>query len=167
MSATIPTSTSRTDDTRAGASTVAVAGRGAAAGLLAGAIFLGVSMWFTDSIGMPGEMPLKMMAAMLQGESALADASASVPLGLAIHAVLSAGFGVAFGLLARALRWSPLAVAAAGVLFGAALYVVNSQFIARLGFPWFLDANQPFELVVHVVFGSLVALAFLPARSRR
>ena len=148
--------------------TMTVVMLGALAGALAGLAFLLVSVWFTDSIGMPGKMPLMMMAAMVQGESSLMDGSASPILGALIHAVLSVGFGIAFGLLVTRLRATPFAVASLGIVYGVALYLVNFQVIDRAVFGWFADANQPFELVVHVVFGSLVALPFIRlARARR
>ncbi len=51
-------------------------------------------------------------------------------------------------------------MALAGTIYGALLYVVNFLVIAPLAFPIFEMANQPFELVVHVVFGTVLSLAF-------
>jgi hypothetical protein len=52
-------------------------------------------------------------------------------------------------------------VALAGGIYGALLYLVNFQLLGRIFFGQFLQGpNQPFELVVHVVFGHVLALAF-------
>ena len=42
--------------------------------------------------------------------------------------------------------------------YGAALYVLNFKILTPLAFPVFKMANQPFELVVHIVFGTLLGL---------
>lgn len=51
------------------------------------------------------------------------------------------------------------ALALAGTLYGAVLYLVNFKILAPTAVPVLEMANQPFELVVHVVFGTLLALA--------
>ena len=138
-----------------------VVAQGAAAGAVAGLLFIAAMIWFTDSLGMPGKMPLMMMAAMVQGESALMDGSASPAVGALVHAVLSIAFGITFGLLVSRLRATPFVVGSLGLLFGLLLYVVSIQVVARAIFPWMLDGNQPFSLVIHVLFGALVAVPFL------
>jgi uncharacterized membrane protein YagU involved in acid resistance len=81
-------------------------------------------------------------------------------LGFAVHAVLSVVFGIVFALVVPALR-SNGTVALAGGIYGALLYLVNFQLLGRIFFGQFLQGpNQPFELVVHVVFGHVLALAF-------
>ncbi len=80
--------------------------------------------------------------------------------------LLSALFGMAFALLATRLH-SNSALAVAGVLYGAVLYVVNFLIVAPVLFPWFTKANQPFELAIHVVFAALVSFAALRRSSAR
>jgi hypothetical protein len=138
--------------------------RGAVGGVVAGAVFAAVTMWFTSSQGMGATMPLQMIAAMVQGQAALEGGTASPLVGVVVHMVLSAGFGAAFGLVAARLT-DPL-VAVAGLVFGALLYVVNFLVVAPLLFPWMQNANQPFELAVHVVFGALVAPFVMTGWSR-
>ncbi len=142
----------------------ALVARGIVGGIVAGALFLAVTMWFASSLGDPAKAPLLMMSTIVKGDEAMMAGTASVGVGLAVHAVLSAGFGVLFAALVSRLR-SPRTVAAAGVVYGAALYVVNFKVLSPALFTTFEMANQPFELVVHVLFGALLALAFLvPAR---
>jgi hypothetical protein len=93
-------------------------------------------------------------------KSALMTGEVSPRLGFGVHAVLSLAFGMLFALVVPALR-SNGTVALAGGVYGALLYLVNFQLLGRIFFDQFLQGpNQPFELVVHVVFGHLLALAF-------
>ncbi len=48
-----------------------------------------------------------------------------------------------------------------GAVYGALHFVVNFLVLAPLAFTAFEGANKPFEFVVHVFYGSLLALAFL------
>ncbi len=138
----------------------AILARGALGGAIAGAVFAVVTMWFTASMGQPAQMPLMMIAAMVQGQEALMTGTASPAVGVAVHMVLSIAFGVGFAALATRLKSDAL-IAVAGAAYGVALYVVNFLVVSPLLFPWFADANQPFELVIHVVFGVLVSYAVL------
>jgi hypothetical protein len=132
--------------------------RGALGGIAAGALFLALTMWFATSVGDPAKGPLLMISTILKGDDAMMNGTASVHVGLAVHVGLSALFGVAFAALAARLRTNG-AVAVAGIVYGAALYVVNFKILTPAAFPVFKMANQPFELVVHVVFGTLLSLA--------
>ncbi len=132
--------------------------RGALGGLVAGAAFLAVTMWFATSVGDPAKGPLLMMSTIVKGDGAMAEGTASAGVGLAVHAVLSALFGVVFAAVASKLRTNG-ALALAGTLYGAALYLVNFKIFAPTAFPVLEMANQPFELVAHVVFGTLLSLA--------
>lgn len=140
--------------------------RGAVGGLIAGMLFAVATMWFVTSIGMPARTPLLMISTIVLGDNAMADGDASSPVGLVVHMVLSMGFGAAFALAARRLRTNG-AVALAGLAYGGLLYVVNFQILARVAFETFRMANQPFELIVHLVFGALLALAFFSSGVRR
>jgi uncharacterized membrane protein YagU involved in acid resistance len=140
--------------------------RGSIGGLIAGAAFIGATMWFASSLGDPADAPLMMISTLVQGEEAMEAGTASPALGLLVHAVLSAAFGVVFALIAPRLATNGT-VALAGTIYGALLYVVNFLVIAPLAFPIFEAANQPFELVVHVLFGTLLSLAFFGSDVRR
>lgn len=139
--------------------------RGAIGGLVAGLIFVLVTMWFASQSG-AAEMPLRMMSTVVEGDDAMAAGTTSVGLGWAVHLVLSALFGVAFAMVTPLLRTNGT-VAIAGTVYGAGLYVVNFMILAPLFFTTFQMANQPFELVVHLVFGTLLSLAFFSSGPRR
>jgi hypothetical protein len=140
--------------------------RGAIGGLVAGGAFIAATMWFASSLGDPADAPLMMIATIVQGEEAMKAGTASPALGLVVHAVLSAAFGVVFAQIAPRLATNGM-VALAGTIYGALLYVVNFLLIAPLAFPIFEMANQPFELVVHILFGTLLSLAFFGSDVRR
>ena len=140
--------------------------RGAVGGVLAGAAFLVLNMWFATSTGMPAKMPILMMSTIAQGDSAMMDGSASVGIGLIVHAVLSILFGLTFALVATRLRTNG-SVALVGATFGLALYLVNFKVFAPIAFETFEDANQPFELAAHIVFGVIVAAALFSSGARR
>ena len=162
MTATTSTPTSSTSTT----SLSRLLALGAIGGMVAGAVFGGLNMWFAQSTGMPADMPLQMIATIVQGDGAIADGSANSWLGLAVHMMLSAAFGVGLALIASRLA-SNAARALAGLLYGAALYLVNFMVISPLAFAVFSDANQPLEVATHLVFGSVAVLFVLDWRTRR
>ena len=140
--------------------------RGAVGGVAAGLVFAGVTMWFADSTGGPAEMPLRMMATIVQGDAAMAAGSTSPGLGVVVHLVLSALFGMAFALVVPRLRTNGT-VALAGTVYGLLLYMVNFLVLTPLLFTTFKAANQPFEVFAHVVFGTLLSFVFFGSGVRR
>ncbi|MDP4510534.1 hypothetical protein [Nonomuraea turcica] len=142
--------------------------RGVIGGVVSGMIFAGVTMWFA-STQPPGkaEMPLHMIASIVQGgKQAIMAGQTSIWVGLTVHLVLSAAFGIVFALIAPMLRTNGTA-ALVGTVYGALLYVVNFLLLSPLLFPVFGDANQPFELFAHVVFGTVLAFFFYGSGVRR
>lgn len=158
--------TTATGSTMVSPSLAGLAARGALGGAVAGAVFGAANMWYADSTGMPAQMPLQMIATIVQGEGALADGSANAWLGLGVHMVLSVGFGIGLALVASRLA-GDAARAALGLVYGLGLYLVNFLVISPIAFGVFQDANQPFEAVVHVVFGAIAVLFLLDYRSAR
>ncbi len=140
-------------------------GWGAAAGIVAGAAFGAVTMWFAASTGDPAKGPLLMISTIVQGEEAMRTGTASVGVGLAVHMVLSALFGVLFAVLVSRVKGDAL-LAWSGPLYGAVLYLLTFKVLSPVAFPVFEMANQPFELVVHVVFGTLLSLILLGVSGR-
>lgn len=153
------TSTRSTTVGRDGISTGSALVRGVLGGLVAGTVFIAVNAWFASSVGDPAKGPLMMISTILLGEEAMSSGTASPWLGAVIHAVLSVGFGVVFAVIAARLRGNG-ARALAGTVYGALLYVVNFLIISPLVFPIFGNANQPFEFVAHVAFGTVLSFAF-------
>jgi hypothetical protein len=78
--------------------------RGAVGGVLAGVVFAGVTMWFAHSTGGNADMPLAMMATIVQGDAAMAAGTASPTVGVLVHLALSALFGAVFALAVPRLR---------------------------------------------------------------
>lgn len=140
--------------------------RGAVGGLVAGMIFAVATMWFVTSIDMPARTPLLMISTIVLGDDAMTNGDANSATGLIVHMVLSIAFGIVFALLARRLRTNG-ELALAGFVYGGLLYLVNFQILARVAFETFRMANQPFEVVVHLVFGLLLALALYNSGPRR
>jgi uncharacterized membrane protein YagU involved in acid resistance len=139
--------------------------RGAIGGFLAGIVFLVVTMWFASSMGNPPLAPANMISTIALGAGALQAGNASIPLGAGIHVVLSVVFGLVFALLVGRMHTNGT-VALAGTAYGALLYVVNFLVLSPLLFPAFQMANQPFELVIHIVFGTLLSFAFYNSGAR-
>ena len=89
-------------------------------------------MWFTDSTAGKADMPQRMISTIVKGDKAMAAGTTSVGLGLLVHLVLSALFGMLFALAVPRLS-SNGTVALAGTGYGAALYLVNFLVLAPLG----------------------------------
>lgn len=53
------------------------------------------------------------------------------------------------------------------VVFGGLLFVVNFLVVGEFWLEQFQMPNKPFELVIHVVYGHLLALAFYSSGVRR
>ena len=141
-------------------------------GLIAGVIFAVVSMLASAAMGQPALSPFRMYASVIFGAGALEfTAGTALVAGGITHLLLSAVFGVIYGLIMAAF---PLGTHTSfgsqsgfGLLFGAALWLVNFQIIARIGYPWFLDANQLLQLVLHAVFFGLPLGLMYAASERR
>lgn len=141
--------------------------RGAIGGIVAGLVFIFVTMWFASSMpeGQPGN-PLRLISTIVKGKSALEDGTASVGTGWVVHIVISALFGIVFALIVPIFRTNGT-VALAGGLFGAALFVVDFLVIPEIWLDQFKMPNKPFELAIHIVFGHLLAVAFYSSGTRR
>jgi uncharacterized membrane protein YagU involved in acid resistance len=107
-----------------------------------------------------------MISTVVLGDDAMTNGDANSTIGWIVHLVLSIAFGLVFALIARRLRTNG-EVAVAGLVYGGLLYLVNFQILARIWFETFKMANQPFEVVVHIVFGALLAVALYNSGPRR
>ena len=140
--------------------------RGAVGGVAAGLVFAAVTMWFADSTGGKAEMPLRMISTIVKGDQAMAAGTSSPALGAVVHLVVSALFGILFALAVPRFRTNGT-VALAGTVYGLLLYVLNFLVLTPLAFTTFRMANQPFEVVAHLVFGTLMSFAFFGSGVRR
>ena len=138
----------------------------ASAAILAGTMAGIVALALTEFIALTiyDESPwqiFRMMAALVRGPAALEPAdefdAAIVAIGLALHF----GFALLYSLAAACLIAElPRAYATLlGALFGIALYYANFYGFATL-FPWFTSHRTVDTLVVHAVFGALVASGY-------
>lgn len=141
-------------------------------GLVAGAIFAVMEIVGAALMGDPPLMPVRMFASTVLGEQALMEAplGTAVAVGLVAHFALSAIFGLVYGAINAAL--SPATEtsygrqAGLGLVFGAALWLVNFQIIARILYPWFLETPQLVQLAMHALFFGL-PLALMYAAAER
>ena len=140
--------------------------RGAIGGIVAGIPFALITMWFAATTGGGWLAPLKLISTIVLGADALEAGTAQPWVGAVVHMVLSAIIGMVFALVSPALRTNG-AVALAGTAYGVLIYVVNFLIVAYTVLPQFQMPNQPFELVMHIVFGTLLSFFFYSSGVRR
>ena len=141
---------------------------GPLSGFLAGAAFMALNCWFAVTTGNGALSPFRTVATIVQGSP---TESAPVWLGMVVHSVLAAVLGLLFvALLLPLRRRSAGWLQWAGLLYGAAVYIVGFQVLARAvpGLSALLEGtNQPFELAAHLVFGAVLAALVLLAKPAR
>ncbi|WNG35416.1 hypothetical protein F0U61_18375 [Archangium violaceum] len=145
-----------------------VLAKGITYGLIAGLIFAVVKIIGSVSMGNPAWMPVRMFSSVLLGREAFSDVvwrGWFTALGLGVHFGLSALLGLIYAVIESQMsvegRTSWGRQSAVGLLFGAAVWLVNYQIIARLFYPWFLETPQFLQLALHaVVFGWPLGLMF-------
>lgn len=147
---------------------------GALFGLVAG-IILGVAeVIAAAAMGVKALQPIRMFASVVLGQEALTTTSLAGALvaGIVVHLVLSTLFGALYGMVnatfSKETETSYARQAGLGLLFGAGLWIVNFQIIARIAYPWFLDeTSQGLQVVLHAVaFGLPLALMYTLAERR-
>lgn len=137
--------------------------RGIVGGFLAGVAFMAINSWFDTTMGKPPLAPFMAVASLAQGPTAAMQQTATIWYGMAIHSVLSALFGVIFVLVTQPIRLGNASLALAGFVYGGLVYAIDFQIFARFvpQFHALSMTNQPLELAVHLMFGSLLALFVL------
>lgn len=141
-------------------------------GVAAGVLFAVVEAIAAAAMGQPALRPFRLFASVIVFRDALTwSGGLALVVGALVHLVLSALFGAIYGGvlagLGRGARESAGAGAALGVIFGFALWLVNFQVIARVLYPWFLDAPQAMHAVLHAVFYGLPLGVLVGAAERR
>lgn len=140
------------------------------AGITAGIIFAAFEMFAAALMMGPAAigMPLRMIGAMILGAAALEPGYPLVTAaaaGIGVHLVLSVVFTAIFAAIAPPLLTAAgfastsSNLAAAGVLFGTGLWLVNFYLIApAAGWSWFPDQTDPVvQFVAHAfLFGGVV-----------
>jgi uncharacterized membrane protein YagU involved in acid resistance len=148
---------------------------GAIMGVLAGLIFIVFEIVVVGIMQGAFFGPLRMISAIVLGSGAL-EASyplvSAIAVGLIVHVVLSAIYGVIFGAIAAALpqahqnRPNLIWISSA---FGLLLWLANFYVVAPLLFPWFTAANPIVQFLAHTFFygtalGWLLTTRHLTAR---
>ena len=141
-------------------------------GLVAGAVFALAQMLLALATGASALLPWALFASILLGQGALAaPLNLSIFIvGFAVHFVLSSLFGLLWGAIAKSVapsvrdHFGPHAIAA--MIYGLILWLVNFQIIARVVYPWFLDARPLAQLFLHVLAYGLPLGLYLCARLR-
>jgi uncharacterized membrane protein YagU involved in acid resistance len=83
-----------------------------------------------------------------------------------VHFAISIFYGMGFGLISSRLRTNGT-VALVGALYGVAIYLLDFRVFAPLWFNTFEYVDQSFELLIHVLYGLVVALAFYSSDVRK
>jgi hypothetical protein len=126
-------------------------------GLLAGIILGALEMAAASAMGGSPIMPLRMFASVVLGSTVLQGpvSGSIIGVGIISHLVLSAIFGLVYGLfnarLSEVTQTHLNRQVGLGLLFGALLWFVNFQIIARAIYPWFLGAPQFLQMTLHAV----------------
>ena len=146
---------------------------GAWAGVIAGLVFLMLEMvlvWMAQGQSPFG--PPHMMAAMVLGKEVLPPPDTWAPFDLKIvmtammiHFPASIAYGLLGAWLVHRFDW------AGGLMIGAALglaiYVVNFYMIAPVAFPWFEMGRNWVGAFSHLMFGAVLAGAYIALRRPR
>jgi hypothetical protein len=142
-------------------------------GLIAGVIMAIAMVIGFAAVGEPPINVFRLISSLVLGQQALTNTTPgdAIAVGTIVHLCISALFGVIYGLLCSSLTrdwqvdWARQAGLGAG--YGAAIYLLNWQLIARGRFPWFLDTPQFLVFAVHVLFYGLpLGLMYVAAERR-
>lgn len=135
-------------------------------GIFAGAVFAVAEMIAAAIMGNPVLMPFRMFSSVLLGRQGLeGPLGPALIVGTLFHFGFSALWGFAYSFidarLSPELRMSWWAQAAVGALFGLFIWLVDFQVVARAFYPWFLEAPQFLQAVLHALcFGLPLGLVF-------
>jgi uncharacterized membrane protein YagU involved in acid resistance len=140
--------------------------RGVVAGILAGVAFAAVVGWNVTAGDISIRTPFLAISTIVLGDHALNTGEADFAIGVMVHLAISILYGMAFALISSLLRTNGT-VALVGALYGAAIYVLDFRVFAPLWFQTFENFDQSFQLLVHVLYGLVVSLAFYSSDVRR
>lgn len=131
------------------------------AGLIAGTVFLGTMLLLSANVLGSSDIVLRMMAAILRGEEALAPStlldSGLISTALLVHYGLSLAFGIVIAIIIQ--RWGLIVGLLGGAALGMALYTINF-FSVSYFFPWFFPLRNWIWLLGHVLFGAAAGGAY-------
>jgi hypothetical protein len=151
----------------------ALESEGLRSSLLAGAIFGAAEVLGAALLQGNPLWPIEAPASLFAQEHAF-DASFlafAVPISVLVHFSLVTTYGFLYGLMSSDARLSTRLdarrEAGLGALFGAGIWLINFQLVARLFYPWIFATNQLAQFVLHVGFGVLLAMLFRRKEQRR
>jgi hypothetical protein len=143
------------------------------ASLAAGGIFGALEILSALAVGSP-LWPIEAAASLLMRERAYYPEylALAIPMGIAVHVSLTIVYGFGYGIMSSdarlATRLSPSREAGIGFIFGACIWLLNFQLVARLFYPWLVETNQFVQLLLHAGgFGTVLALLFRRKELRR
>lgn len=146
---------------------------GIGVGVAAGIVFALAEVVVSAIQGVPALTPFRMFASIVLGGEALTATSLGVAfvVGALVHLAISAFYGLIYGAMASSLsvdkRESYGTEAFLGAGYGLAVWFVNFQIIARIGYPWFLDTSQLLQAILHAAFyGAPLAIFYAGAERR-
>lgn len=139
-------------------------GAGIGAGILA-ALVMGLFLMIVFAArGQGFWSPVVLIGAVFLGEDALVWQFWSGVLGMGIHLVLGAIFGVLFAAMVRGVRAYAVRVAA-GLAYGAVLFLVMTYLVLPWANPYLALAIEPgWFFLAHLLFGLVLPLA-MPRRA--
>ncbi len=134
------------------------------AGLIAGIVFMMLEMLLVATVGGGSPWgPPRMIAAIGMGKDVLpppASFDLTIMLvAMVIHFMMSIILAIVFALIADAARWSLMACAIAGLVFGLIIYFVGFYVMTPV-FPWFAMARGLISIFAHAVFGLVLGYAY-------
>lgn len=142
-------------------------------GLIAGIIFAMMEVAGAAMMGNPPLMPFRLFASVVLGQEAMQ----ATPIGTAFlvgaiaHLVLSGALGLVYGLVNARFstqtqtKWSRQV--GLGLLFGAMIWLLHFQIIARFFYPWFLMTPQFLQMMMHAMFFGLPLSLMYAGAERR
>lgn len=139
-------------------------------GLIAGVAFMMMEMILVAAMGESPWGPPRMMAAMVMGQDVLPPPASFdfmvFMVAMIVHFVLSVV--LAFPLAWAISRWhlSLGGALALGATFGLLIYLVNFYPVTAILFPWFAMARNWITISSHIVFGIVLAWAYLAIARR-
>jgi hypothetical protein len=145
---------------------------GVVGGLLAGCLFAAMQMFVAGLGGSTPWAPWRLAASIALGPGAVhATVTPALALaGLFVHLVLSAFFGGLWAAAARllwpALRDNTGSHVALAAFYGAGLWLLNFQLVARGLFPWFLSYDSPAQVLLHGIAYGLPLGLYVATRVR-
>jgi len=145
-------------------------------GVVAGVVIIGFEFVVFAFLGPSFLAPLRSIAGIILGAAAREPSYSlvtAVLVGSALHVVLSALFGVLFGLAVLAfptLRSSATALVASAVVYGSLLWIKNIP-VGNIAWSWFAEGTPVVGYVAHTWFYGLplglLLLASIKARRAR